>query len=111
MQIKIESLTFEITPAIRNLIEKKIGSLKRLLTRFEGKSDLVVNVRILKTTFHHRHGEIFKTSLSLNIGKHTIVAEEEDADWRVSLEKAKDKMKRNIESYKEKEIQKLRKSK
>jgi ribosomal subunit interface protein len=111
MQIKIESKTFEITPSIKGYIEKRIGTLGRFLKRFEKDKELIVLVRVLKTTHHHRHGEVFKASISLNLGAKNIVVEECEENLMSAIDKAKDRMKENIIKYKEKLEEKIVKNK
>lgn len=102
MQIKIESLTFEITPAIKVYIEKKVNTLNRFLKRFEKEREIIAFVEILKTTRHHKHGNVFKASIKIDLDKTSVIGTSVDLDLRTAIDKAKDKVKENILRYKEK---------
>ncbi len=106
MKINIKATNLDLTPAIREYIEIKIGSLSRFLKRFEVKSEVEVFVEIAHTTKHHRHGNILYAEATILIGKKILRAEHFDQDIRVAIDKVRDKLKQEINKYKEKKIEK-----
>jgi len=101
MNIIIKSSKLDLTPAIKEYIETKIGSLDRFLERFEQKSEIKAEVEIARTTQHHRHGDVFYAEINLHLPKKNLRAEHSDWDIRVAIDKAKGKLQQEIKKYKE----------
>ncbi|MGC9611107.1 MAG: ribosome-associated translation inhibitor RaiA [Minisyncoccia bacterium] len=110
MKIKIESTGFELTPAIRELVEKKVGSLEKLIGRFEEKSEAIASVEVSRTTKHHRHGDVFYAEINLSISGKIIRAVNSNIKLQAALDIAKDKLKQEILRFKEKEVEKKKKN-
>lgn len=108
MKINIKVTNLDLTPAIREYIEEKIGSLDRFLKSFETKSEIEVFVEIAHTTKHHRHGNVLYAEATASLGKKILRAEHSDWDIRVAIDKVKDKLQQEIKKYKEKKIGKRR---
>jgi len=104
MQINIKATNLELTPAIREYIEIKIGSLKRFLKRFEDKSEIEVFVEIARTTRHHHKGNVFYAEVTFSIGKKIFRTEHSDWNIRVAIDRVKDKLQEEIKKYKEMKI-------
>ena len=112
MKIEIKATNLELTPAIREYAESKIGSLERFLKRFEtnaklwrgGKSKIEAFIEIARTAKHHRKGDIFYAEATLLIGKKILRAEHSDWNMRVAINKMKEKLCQEISKYKEKKI-------
>jgi len=101
MNIIIKSSKLDLTPAIKEYIETKIGSLDRFLERFEQKSEIKAEVEIARTTQHHRHGDVFYAEINLHLPRKILRAEHSDWDIRVAIDKAKGKLQQEIKKYKE----------
>lgn len=120
MKINIKATNLDLTPAIREYIEEKIGSLDRFLRRFvgvrpcvglkrfESKNEIEVFVEIARTTKHHRHGNVLYAEATVPIGKKILRAEHFDWDIRVAIDKVRDKLQQEIKKYKEIKIEKDR---
>lgn len=120
MQINIKATNLELTPAIRQYIEIKIGSLEHFLRRFvgvrpcvglkrfESKSEIEVFVEIARTTKHHYKGDVFYAEATFSIGKKVLRAEHSDWNIRVTIDKVKDKLQQEIKKYKETKIEKYK---
>ena len=102
MKINIKATNLDLTPAIREYIEEKIGSLSHFLKRFEVKNEIEVFVEIARTTKHHRHGNVLYAEAIVSLGKKILRAEHFDWDIRVAIDKVKDKLQQEIKKYKEK---------
>ncbi len=104
MRIDIKAANLELTPAIREYVETKIGSLSRFLKRFEEENEVKVFVEIARTTRHHKSGDVFCAEASFNLGKRLLMAEHTDWDIRIAIDKVKDRLQQEIKKYKEKEF-------
>lgn len=118
MQINVKATNLELTPAIREYIEIKIGSLNRFLKRFEtpkespegkfptgrAKTEAEIFIEIARATKHHKSGNIFYAEATLPLGKKILRAEHSDWDIRVAIDKVKDKLQQEVKKYKEKII-------
>lgn len=105
MQINIKATGLDLTPAVRVYIENKIGSLDKFLKRFEAQGEVKAEIEIARTTRHHRKGNIFYAETNLYLPKRTIRAEHSDWDVRVAINMVKDKLKLEIQKYKDRKIQ------
>ena len=116
MQIQIKATNLDLTPAIKEYIEKKFTSLVRFLRKelaptaknkkapassHRELKDRVIFIEIARTTRHHRHGNVFYAEATLEIDKETLRAEHSDYDIRVAIDKVKDKFKKEIIKHKE----------
>ncbi len=110
MKIDIKSTHLDLTPAIVEYINEKIGSLEKF-TRAFTKNDTVewsgheaveAFVEIARTSKHHKHGTVFKAEVNLKIGGKVLRAEKEDWDIRVAIDAVKEELK--MELHKEKEM-------
>lgn len=101
MKIHITAKQLELTPSIKAHVDKKVGSLSRVLGSLDG-GDRVVSaiVEIGRTTKHHRHGEIFSASIIIRLGKKIIRANADSGDMRAAVSEAKEKMEGEIKKYK-----------
>ena len=100
MQINIKATGLDLTPAIREYIENKIGSLDKFLKRFEAKGEVKTEIEIARATRHHRKGNVFYAEANLYLPKKIIRAEHSDWDARVAIDMVKDKLKRSISRMK-----------
>lgn len=102
MKISIKGSGLEVTPAITEYINDKIGSLDKFLERFEHRGEAESRVEISRTTNHHQQGDVFRTEVNLYVNGETIRAEHTSDDIRAAVDKVKDILKIEIEKYKEK---------
>lgn len=105
MQILIKGTNIQITPAINDYIEKKIGGLRKYLQRLDSPA-VMMRVEVGRTTAHHRKGEIFRAEANLAVPGRLIRAEEENDDLYTAIDLMHDGLKREIISFKEKTIAK-----
>ncbi len=109
MKIDIKATNLDLTPAIREYIETKIGSLEHFLERFESQGEIRIFVEIARTTKHHKSGDVFCAEASFSIGKKLLRADHADWDIRVAIDEVKDRLQQEIKRYKEIKIEKDRK--
>jgi len=108
MKIIIKTTQIKLTPALKEYIEKKIGSLGRFIKKFDIKEEIEVFVEISKTTKHHKSGEIFYAEATMRLPKKILRVEDNHTDLRAAIDTVKDVLKQNIQKYKETFIEKSR---
>lgn len=101
MKITIKATAVDLTPALKEYIEEKIGSLAKFLTRFDAEGAVGARVEVGRTTRHHHKGLVFRAEVNIDVPGKVLRAETEDSDIRAAIDKAKDKLKREAEKYKE----------
>ena len=108
MRIQLESINFDLTPTIRAHVEEKIGSLARMMERFEKDGDVLVAVEVSKPSRHHKQGDVFFASATFSILGKTFRMEQYDADLHAAIDRIKDRIKDDIRDFKEKTIERSR---
>lgn len=111
MKIDIKSTHLELTPAINQYIEDKIGSLDKFSNAFSrndveggyGHEAVEAHVEIARTTAHHKNGPVYKAEVNLKIRGKILRAVKEDWDIRVAIDAVKEELKSELQ--KEKGIQ------
>jgi ribosomal subunit interface protein len=96
MRKTIKATHFELTPAISDYLEKKIISpIEKLM----GKDDsAIVDIEVGRTTAHHKHGDVFRTEVSVHGKKMSLRAEKSHVDLYGSVELVRDEIIREIEN-------------
>lgn len=105
MKIRIKATNLELTPAIEEYIETKIESLGRLMKRFKDRGVPKMEVEIARTTKHHKKGDVFYAEINLYLPGKDLRAEYSASDIQAAIDKVKDKLKIEIERYKEKKTE------
>ncbi len=100
MKINIKATNLELTPAITEYINNKIGSVDKFLKRFEEQTNIEIFVEIARTTRHHHKGDVFRAEANMEIPGKVLRADHEDWNIRVAINKVKDKLQREIKKYK-----------
>jgi ribosomal subunit interface protein len=108
MKIIIESVDMELSEAVRKYIEGKFRTLEKFLTRFEGAGELPLHVVVIRTTRHHRKGEVYEITADIRVLKKSLRVAEMGDDVRTAAVLAKDVLRMEIEKYKEKMADKKR---
>lgn len=101
MKINIKATNIELTQPLKAYIEEKIGSLGKFLTKF-GDDEIQISVDAGRSTRHHHKGDVYHVDITVGLPRATLRAEEDDWDLRVAINSAKDKLKKELAKYKEK---------
>jgi ribosomal subunit interface protein len=101
MKINIKTTQLDITPSLKEYIEEKIGALDKLIERYDAEGGVEIWIEVGRTTKHHQKGDVFRAEADLRLPHKVLRAEDEDADIRVAIDRIRDKLKREIEKYKE----------
>jgi putative sigma-54 modulation protein len=94
LKMDIRGEEMELTAAIIEAIEKKLGALDKYLESVGTPKDLRVVVG--KTTDHHNKGQIFKAEAELVIPGHNIHAEVMSDELYAAIDLLKDEMKNRL---------------
>ena len=94
MNISIKATGIELTDALRDYVNEKVGSLEKFLSFDE--SAVMAAVEIGKTSNHHKLGDFFRAEINLNIPGGSLRTEAEESDLYAGIDVAKDKMAQEI---------------
>ncbi len=101
MRIRVKYTNFTSTSAIETYVREKIGALGKFVKRYEAQSEIEARVELARTTRHHKKGAVFYAEITLALPRKSLRAEDEDSDLRVAIDRARDKIKREIGKYKD----------
>ncbi len=105
MRLSIKATGIDLTQAITNYVNEKIGGLEKYLKRMD-QGAVEARVEVGKSTKHHNKGDIFRAEINLKVPGKVLRAEEESADLYASIDLMHDEIKRQIVSFKSKKIDK-----
>lgn len=99
IHMNIKAVNMELTDAIREYAEKRVGSLEKFLSRY-GDS-VMYEVEIGKSTMHHKTGDVFKAEVLISgIPKH-IRAVSEKEDLYAAIDDVRDEAERQLVGMKD----------
>lgn len=102
MNIDIKASGVDLTDPLKEYIHMKLGSVEKFLERYEPEN-LRMEIEVSRTSFHHRHGDVFYAEVNLNLPGQMLRATHKSDDIRVSIDKVKDVLQREIRKYKDKQ--------
>ena len=83
----------ELTEAIKDYVSKRITNLEKLLSNLETKKgEARVNFEVIKTTNHHKAGEIFHASCTINIAGEKFYGESDHEDLYSAIDEVKERL-------------------
>jgi ribosomal subunit interface protein len=99
MKIDIKATNTTLTDALRTYIEEKVGSVEKLLARFDADS-VYAAVDFGVSSHHHQHGdEMFYVDVNLEIPGKIIRAQKEAEDGLKAIDEAKDVLHREVKEH------------
>jgi ribosomal subunit interface protein len=114
MKIIIQPKNLDISDALQNFIEERIGSLKKFIDILKedtlaGQKTLAeVFVEVEKETEHHKKGKIFSCKLEVRLPGKLLVVKSQNDDPNKAIVEAKKAMREEIEKYKFKNVDRNR---
>jgi len=114
MNIIIKAKNIELTPTLKDFVEKKISSLEKYFNLLQEEDDpalvsqVEATVEVGKTTLHHRKGDICRAEVLLTFPRHTLRAAKSADDLEKAIDAVRDDLQRQITTFKEKTIEKSR---
>lgn len=109
MNTTIKTTGISLTPSLEQYTRYKLAKLLKFIGG--DKEGSLIEVELAKTTDHHKHGEIYRSELNLQIpGQELMRAEATDYDLYVSIVIARDELIRQIKGVQDKKQTVFRKS-
>jgi putative sigma-54 modulation protein len=100
MNIHIQATNMELTPAIRDYVEKKVSMLDKFISASD--ESVKCEVEVGKTTHHHKQGDYFRAEIKLHVaGRNHYTVSEKD-DLYAAIDEVKDEMASSLTTHKEK---------
>ncbi len=90
-----------MTPALKEWIEEKIGSLEKFITKYEESGEVLCEIEVSRANKHHLKGDVFYAEAQIHLPGRRIRASHKEPDARVALDKVRDTLHREILKYKE----------
>lgn len=106
MMINISAKGMELTPAIKDYVEKKVIGLEK----FYGKI-ISAEVRVGKNTNHHNKGDVYFAEVKLGVPGVDLFAEKTEADLYKAIDKVRDYLEGELKKKKDKTERKSRQDK
>ena len=107
MRLSIKATNIELTTAIRDYVNEKIGqSLDRFLDQAD--TSIFANVDIGKTTKHHLKGDLFRAEINLHMAGVNLRAEAQAGDLYSAIDLVQDEIAREIISRRARQTTLLR---
>ena len=110
MQLSIRAKNIKLSPELKNYVEEKIGeTLDKLLVH--ERPPLKAMAELIRLTYHHQKGMIFRAEVQVLLHGHQIVDEANGETIKEAVDLAKDELEREIKSHRGKEKTIVRKRK
>ena len=91
----------EVSKELSLYIDNKLEYLEKHLA--VGSDDgVIVDFSVGKHGDHHKHGDVYRADMNLQVGGTLLRAEASDEDLYATVDKIKEEMAREIKSFKEK---------
>jgi putative sigma-54 modulation protein len=101
MKLNIKATNLELTPKLKDYVQKKMDMLDKYL----GKLKIIsAHFEVSKTTSHHLKGEIYSAEANLSLGSDLLRVEKTEKDLYKAIDKVKDHLELVIKKYKDKKI-------
>ena len=104
MQINLQGKGIELTESIKDYVLKRVTNLEKLISKIEKeKGEAMVNFEVVKTTNHHKTGEIFHASCTLRIDGKKFYVESDNEDLYSAIDEVKETLFNEISKNKDRE--------
>ncbi len=100
MKINIKATNLELTASLKSYVEEKIGSVSKLIKKWDMDGGVEAYVEIGRTTNHHHKGDVFRAEADLRLPNKILRAENEGSDLHAAIDKVENVLKREIDKYK-----------
>lgn len=116
MEIKIKATGLDLTNDLRDFVNEKIKATTEKFFKGKGSSKILggvlLEIDLARTTKHHGEGRIWKCEINLSIPKVStpIRIEVISEDIKISINKSKQELERELRKLKTKRIAQFRKA-
>lgn len=107
MNINIKSTNLDLTPALKNYIEKRISYLNKFVKKLPPDA-VICDVQVEKVIGNQKKGDIFRAEINLEVEGKLYRAEETSEDIFTSIDQVKEQVSRNLKNAKDREITLIR---
>ena len=97
MKIHVRGLHTDLTPVIIEYTQKRLAGLSKFLQN----KDVICDVELIKTTNHHKQGDIFKAEANISIDKEQVYAVSEKPDLYQAVDELRDELEAILSSRKD----------
>ncbi|MFH1255573.1 MAG: ribosome-associated translation inhibitor RaiA [bacterium] len=101
MQLNIKAANLNLTPELKEYVQKKMDMLDKYLGKLKVIS---ANMEVSKISNHHLKGEIYRAEVNLSLGSDLLRVEKTEKDIFKAIDKVKDHLELVIKKYKDKKI-------
>ena len=102
MKINLQGKGIELTESIKDYVLKRVTNLEKLISGIEaGKGEAMVNFEVVKTTNHHKAGEIFHASCMIRIDGKKFYGESNHEDLYNAIDEVKETLFNEISKNKD----------
>jgi len=106
MRLNIKATNLELTPNLRDYVQKKMDALEKYLGKFKVVS---AHFEVSRTTKHHLKGEIYCAEANISLGSDLLRVEKTEKDVYKAVDKVRDHLEQVIKKYKDKKIDRKKK--
>lgn len=106
MRVKLKTTNFSLTPALDDLVQKKLVlPVEKLISKIDEKSDIIFDVELAKTSKRHQKGQIWRAEAQLSLpGKKAPLRAEAVAESiQIAVNETKNEILREIKKYRRKD--------
>ena len=100
MKIVLSYINLDSTPSLETFVQRKVGTLSRLLKRFDAHDEAELKIELKRTTRHHHKGPVFETAANLVLPRKSFRAVHQDTDIRTCIDAVRDMLHVALERYK-----------
>ncbi len=102
MHITITGVHIEITDAMREYVNERLGALKKYVSY--GDTTMHLAVELSKTTAHHTHGDVFQVEVHAHRKGKPFTAKAVGNDLYAAVDEVRDILAREFTEHKDKQI-------
>jgi ribosomal subunit interface protein len=101
MKTNVKTTGIELTRALSDYVDDKVGQLEKFLDPSD--ESILCEVEIGVSTKHHQSGDIFRAEINLRMAGNTFWAESEKEDLYVAINDVKEEIARAVKSQRTKD--------
>ncbi len=105
MKVNIQSKNLELTPEIKEYVQKKMD----MLDKYFGDVKVInADFEVERTTMRHNKGKIYRAEANIEVPGELLRVEKTEKTLFKAIDKVKDHLTRSIKRYKQKRIDRNR---
>lgn len=102
MKLVVKGMNLSITPSLRRYVDGKlVRSVEKLLGRSPAYGSLVLELEFVKSTEHHRKGNVWEAIANLQLPGHQLWQKASAEEMHAAIDDLEEILKREIKKYKE----------